>query len=96
MDSSNTDGTELLYSITDKLKIISESGTWMSENWEIMIVWRLLLFVGLWFWGIPRLLRVAYPDNGISKPEAYKEERLMLRFGLILLYILSESMNFYL
>ena len=88
MDERTAEEAELLYFLADKFQFLSASDTWMNENWEIMFVWRLLLFGSLWFWGIPRLLRTA-------KPNVYREEQRTLRIGLIGLYIFSESMIIY-
>ena len=96
MGSTNADRTELFYSVDAMVQPLRDITTWMDVNWEIMFVWRLLLFGAIWYWGIPRLLYIAYPDNGIAKPNVYKKERFILRLGLILLYIFSEALNFYL
>ena len=88
------DGTELLYSVDAMAQPLRNIVDWMDVHWEIMFAWRLSLFAILWFWGIPRIIRMAFPDGTSSNPVAYDEAMRTLKLVIILIYIFSELLNF--
>jgi len=92
MDSNEI---ELLYSIDAMVQPLRNITTWMDEQWEIMLVWRFSLFTVLWFWGIPRIIHMAFPNGAASNPEAYEEAMRTLKLVIILLYVFSELLNFF-
>ncbi len=88
------DGTELLYSVDAIVQPLRNIVDWMDVHWEIMFAWRLSLFGILWFWGIPKIIRMAFPDGTSSNPEAYNEAMRSLKLAFISLYIALELLNF--
>ena len=64
--------------------------SWSSEYAIILFVWRFFLFGAVWFWVVPRILRIPFPNGPSANPKAYQKEERGLKALMFAWYIFIE------